>query len=100
MRTMPSQPPADIVAAIRAYDWDWGWAERTAWCESGYRRLAEGEAGERGIMQIAYVHIDLIQRLGFTWAQMYEVGPNLAVAYDLWAEQGETPWKGTSDCRG
>ena len=51
-------------------------------------------------MQIAYVHIDLIHRLGFTWAQMYEVGPNLAVAYSLWQEQGETPWEGTSDCHG
>ena len=51
-------------------------------------------------MQIARVHLDRIHRLGFTWAQMYEVGPNLAVAYDLWLEQGETPWKGSSDCHG
>ena len=62
--------------------------------------MATGWAGERGIMQIAYDHIDRIQRLGFTWAQMYEVGPNLAVAYDLWLEQGEHPWEGTSECSG
>ena len=96
----PATPPADIAAAIRAYDWPWGWAERTAFCESGYRRLAEGKAGERGLMQIARAHLDRIHSLGFTWAQMYEVGPNLAVAYDLWAEQGPSPWEGTSECRG
>ena len=51
-------------------------------------------------MMIARVHIDRIHHLGFTWAQMYEVGPNLAVAFDLWLEQGTRPWKGSSDCHG
>ncbi len=94
------QPPADIAAAIRAFDWDWGWATRTAFCESSLNPLDIGLAGERGLMQIHPIHLDRIQRLGYTWAQMYEVGPNLAVAYDLWREQGEIPWKGSSECRG
>jgi len=62
--------------------------------------LAEGRAGERGLMQIHPIHIPRIQRLGYTWAQMYEVGPNLAVAFDLWSEQGTRPWRGSSSCRG
>ena len=90
---MPTlQPPPDIAAAIRAYDWPYRWAIRTAWCESRYRPRAEGKAGERGLMMIHPIHIDRIQRLGFTWAQMYEVGPNLAVAYSLWAERGTRDW--------
>ena len=84
--------PADIADAIRALAWPASWAIRTVGCESSFDPRAEGKAGGRGLMQIAKVHIERIQRLGFTWAQMYEVGPNLAVAYDLWAEQGETPW--------
>lgn len=95
-----AQPPADIAAAIRAYDWPWDWATATAFCESSFDPRKTGAAGERGLMQIAPVHLARIQRLGFTVDQMYEVGPNIAVAYDLWAEQGETPWKGTSECRG
>jgi len=93
-------PPAGIAAAIRLYDWDWAWAERTAFCESRWNPLAEGRAGERGLMQIHPIHIPRIQRLGYTWAQMYEVGPNLAVAFDLWSEQGTRPWRGSSSCRG
>lgn len=92
------QAPASVAAAIRAYDWPHDWATRTAFCESGFRPTETGAAGERGLMQIARVHLDRIHRLGFTWAQMYEVGPNLAVAQDLWREQGERPWKGSSEC--
>lgn len=91
-------PPADIAAAIRAYAWPYAWATSTIFCESTFDPGAEGKAGERGLTQIAFVHIDRIHRLGFTWAQMYEVGPNLAVAYDLWSEQGERPWEGSGDC--
>lgn len=63
-------------------------------CESlGLNPHATGDAGERGLFQIhPKYHQDRIRRLGFTWDQMYEVGPNIAVAVDLYAEQGWSPW--------
>ena len=92
--------PQPLAPSPRAWHVPWECAERTIKCAAGLDPPATGLAGERGLMQIAFVHIARIQRLGFTWAQMYEVGPNLAVSYSLWQEQGETPWEGTSDCRG
>ena len=63
-------------------------------CESvGLNPTATGAAGERGLFQIhPDYHQERIARLGFTWDQMYEVGPNIAVAADLYAEQGWSPW--------
>lgn len=63
-------------------------------CESvGLNPHATGDAGERGLFQIhpAY-HQERIRRLGFTWDQMYDVAPNVAVAVDLYADSGWGPW--------
>lgn len=52
-----------------------------------------GDEGERGLLQIhPKYHQERIARLGFTWDDMYEVEPNLAVGMDLFAEQGWGPW--------
>lgn len=75
-----------------------------AMCESGYDSNADGykdtldagatgRAGERGVMQIHPTHAArLIPSLGYTWDQMYEVGPNLAVAAVLFQAGGYSPW--------
>lgn len=65
-----------------------------AMCESGLNAGATGRAGERGIMQIhpTHAHSGLISRLGYTWDQMYEPGPNLAVAAVLYRAGGFAPW--------
>ena len=51
-----------------------------------------GDAGERGLFQIHSVHLERIERLGWTWEDMLEVVPNVAVAYDLWLDMGWEPW--------
>lgn len=66
-----------------------------AWCETAgtLDPNSTGAAGERGLLQIhGRYHMDRIHRLGFTWDQMYEPGPNVAVAVNLYAEQGWAPW--------
>ena len=102
-------PPADIAAAIRVYDWPPGEADQVFWCESRWIPTATGRAGERGIAQIARVHIPTIREMGYTWAQMYKVGPNLAVAYRLY-QAGATGiggpgynwyhWRFSKECHG
>ena len=57
-----------------------------AYCESGYDEKAEGALGERGFLQIHPVHKDRIERLGYTWDDMYTLWPNLVVAYDIWLD--------------
>lgn len=75
-------------------------------CESGvdtdrdgvrdaFDPLATGSAGERGVMQIHPAHAragGIIARLGYTWDQMYEVGPNLAVALAIYLAGGWGAW--------
>lgn len=63
-----------------------------AYCESRHDEKVEGLLGERGFLQIHPVHKDRIERLGFTWDDMYQLWPNLVVAYDIWLEQGFNPW--------
>lgn len=57
-----------------------------SWCESGHNPLAVGAIGERGLMQIAPVHIPRINRLGFTWNDMFEPTANILVAIDIWLD--------------
>lgn len=76
---------------------------RVATCESGIDldfdgvkesidRLAVGGQGERGPMQIHPMHIALINRMGYTWDQMFEVGPNMRVAHVLYDALGWGGW--------
>lgn len=91
----PGSIEAQIVAAFSQFGADVATqAVDVADCESvGLNPGATGKAGERGLFQIhGKYHQERIRRLGFTWDQMYEVGPNIAVAVDLYAEQGWSPW--------
>lgn len=63
-----------------------------AWCESRGDASKVGAAGEAGVMQIHPVHRELVRRLGYSWAQMFELGPNMAVAAYIAARDGFGPW--------
>lgn len=70
-------------------------AVRVSECETAgsFNPKATGSQGERGLFQIhPKYHQERIKRLGFSWDRMYEVGPNITVAADLYAEQGWGPW--------
>lgn len=69
-------------------------AVRVSQCETGgtFDPRSTGAAGERGPMQVHPVHRDRVERMGFTWDQMYEPGPNAEVAAALYAEAGWQPW--------
>jgi len=43
-------------------------------------------------MQLNVIHKARAARLGYSWEEMLEAGPNLCVAYDLWLDQGWGPW--------
>lgn len=69
-------------------------AVRVAGCETGQTFDPGATNGaHRGLFQISGTyHRERVARLGFTWDQMYEAGPNITVAADLYAEQGWQPW--------
>lgn len=82
----------------RLWPYDDRQALSVADCESGdYDGLppyvptanATGKAAERGPFQIHPTHAnDLLPRLGLTWGQMYDVGPNVAAAIALYEDRG------------
>lgn len=67
-------------------------AVRVAQCESHLNPRATN-GSHVGLFQISgRYHQGRVARLGFTWSQMYEAGPNTTVAADLFGEQGWRPW--------
>ncbi len=56
-------------------------------CESGGNPNVTGAAGEWGLFQIHPVHV-----ARFGGANPYDPGTNVAVAYQIWSEQGWGPW--------
>jgi hypothetical protein len=69
------------------------WALRVARCESGFNPRATN-GSHRGLFQISIRwHAARIARMGFTLDQMWEVGPNIAVALAIHEEQGGGPWQ-------
>jgi hypothetical protein len=69
-------------------------AVRVAGCETGDTYYPGARNGQHlGLFQISRTyHEDRVRRLGFTWEQMAEVDPNIAVAVDIYAESGWGPW--------
>ncbi len=67
-------------------------AVRVARCESGLQPTARN--GQfTGLFQLGRgYHEGRAARLGYSWDQMWEAGPNIQVAADLWAEAGWGPW--------
>lgn len=70
-----------------------GWkAIQVARCESSLNPRARN-GDHYGLFQLRrYWHERRARRLGYSWAQMTEVLPNIRVAHDLFTEQGWTPW--------
>ena len=73
-------------------------ARQTAMCigfrESTYNPKATGALGERGIMQILLdgSTVPLILSVGYTLDQMWEVGPNIHVASEMYRTRSLQPW--------
>lgn len=83
------------VSLIHLY---WGAQGADAVCiaekESSLNQWAVGSTfGERGLYQIHPVHQgDYIPALGYTWDDMFQVIPNIDVAYSLYRDRGWSPW--------
>ena len=91
-RPLPAAP-SDVRAAVcAAFGPECERALRVAWCESTWRTDAVSRGGHRGLFQLSRIHQARAARLGFTWDQMLELGPNVAVALDIFVEQGWRPW--------
>lgn len=73
-------------------------------CESTFQPgVTNPSSGTRGLFQIHPGWSTswgwpgpLVSDLGYTWDQMYEVWPNVHVAYVIWSNSGWGPWT----CRG
>lgn len=67
-------------------------AVRVAKCESGFSPTAR-LGPNVGVFQLnGSFHRARAARLGFTWEQMTQAGPNIAVAADLYGDSGWGPW--------
>jgi hypothetical protein len=83
---------------------------REAWPEEPERAVAVGQCESKlkpgakngqhwGILQIATkVHAKRIAAMGYTPADMLDVGPNLAVGRALYDESRWGPWKSSRHC--
>jgi len=91
-------PPADIAAAIRAYDWDYDEALRVAWCESRWRARTISPTGDYGVFQVNFRYHGW--RVGGVAERLLDVETNVRVAHDIWAEQGWVPWRWSRECHG
>lgn len=69
-------------------------AVRVARCESRLDPEAVSPGGSNvGLMQINVVHKGLAARMGYSWGQMLQAAPNLAVARAVYdAAGGWSPW--------
>ena len=100
-------PPAATVRALGGQRadtvWDgtipywpperWGEVRAVAQCESEGSPAAVSPDGRNwGYMQLNVIHEARAARLGYSWEQMTEPGPNLHVAYSIWEESGWIPW--------
>ena len=61
-------------------------------CESGGDPLAVGALGERGVLQLHPIHRQLVERMGYAWGDMFQLGPNILVAEAIWKESEWQPW--------
>jgi hypothetical protein len=66
-------------------------------CESGFRMVPNkgGHSSAYGIFQELKVHDARAKRLGGT---RFDMPTNIAVAIDLFLEQGTTPWNASRKC--
>lgn len=90
----PVVPQTAIEALVCRYFGAHCWtALQVMWCESGGKPWKTGVRGERGLFQIHPIHASgNVVRAGYTWDQMYEPEPNVAVALFMWSNSGWEPW--------
>lgn len=79
------RPYEDLVCS---YAWPCDQAMRVMLCESRGNPLANG-AGNRGLFQINSVHA---RRVGGDLEALFDPEVNVAVAFQIWSEQGWRPW--------
>lgn len=60
----------------------------------------EGRAGERGVAQLHPVHAAKFYTRGWTWDDAFRPERNLAIAYQIWLDQGWAPWTCWDKVRG
>lgn len=86
-------PPEGIENYIR---WKFGkdaeMALKIAYCESRFHSNSIGGVGERGLFQIHPIHTRRIEKLGWTFDDMFNPYRNTDLAYILFKEQGWEPW--------
>ena len=86
-------PPEDIKEYIK---WVFGKHGDEALaivnCESRFHPNSVGGVGERGLFQVHPIHRKRIERLGYSWDDMFNPYKNVNVAYDIFKEQGWNPW--------
>lgn len=97
----PPAPPAlrqdpvagDVGAIICSYPWPCGAATAVVCAESGFSPTASNPSGARGLFELMPVHAWRFERRGWDyWTDWGDPEKNTAIAYELWAEQGWTPW--------
>ena len=92
-----------IEALICSYSWPCEEALAVAYCESGSDLYAapEENPGHRGIFQLGEVHAWRFERRGWDWGvDGLVLERNIAIAYELWLEQGWSPWGFSGSCHG
>ncbi len=76
---------------VAAYDWPGAFA--IVDCESGWNPLAVSWTGSRGLFQLMPVHAWRFAQRGWDyWVDVFVPERNVAIAYELWVEQGWAPW--------
>ena len=65
--------------------------------ESGGNPLAKNKSSSAsGCTQMLKIHAARFAKLGYSWDQRFVAYINVRVAYDLWEEQGWSPWSLTA----
>ena len=83
----------DWTTLICSFNWPCPWAITTALCESGPDLSAPFDGYHVGAFQIASLHAWRFTARGWDyWQDGDDLYRNSAVAYEIWAEQGATPW--------
>ena len=63
-------------------------------CESrGRATVVNPSSGTVGLFQIHPIHRRRVEYLGYRFEQLLDPRVNLAVAFNIWAEQGFGPWE-------
>ncbi len=81
-----SVPSGSIEALVCQPAWPCSEALSVAFCESRYDPAAYNSSGAKGLFQLMPVH-------QWRGGDFFDPAVNVAVSYQLWSEQGWTPWR-------